>query len=67
MPQKGNRSKRRRPRKGFPFRVVGYLDRRTHQLVTKAAEHAGENISVFVAAAVKSRAEEILAKINQRQ
>jgi hypothetical protein len=65
MPQKGNRSKRRRPRKGFPYRVVGYLDRPTHEMVSKAAEHTGENISAFVAKAVKSRAEGILAKISQ--
>jgi uncharacterized protein (DUF1778 family) len=60
MAQKGNRSKRRRPRKGFPHRVVGYLDRPTLDLVTKAADHAGENISSFVARAVKDRAEAIL-------
>jgi uncharacterized protein (DUF1778 family) len=62
MPNKGNRSKRRRPRKGFPHRVVGYLDRSTHELVSKAVEKAGENISTFVAKAVKNRAEDILAK-----
>lgn len=38
MPQKGDRSKRRRPRKGFPHRVAGYLDGSTHDLVAKAAE-----------------------------
>jgi len=64
MPKKGNRSKRRRPRKGFPYRVVGYLDRSTQELVSKAAEKVGENISTFVAKAVKNRAED-LAKIDR--
>ena len=40
--------------------MVGYLDRPTLDLVTKAADHAGENISSFVARAVKDRAEAIL-------
>ena len=60
MVQKGNRSKRRRPRKGFPHRVVGYLDYPTHEMVSRAAERVGENISSFVARAVKDRAESIL-------
>ena len=59
MPQKGDRSKRRRPRKGFPHRVAGYLDNPTHDLVAKAAEEVGESISTFVARAVKERAEAI--------
>ncbi len=59
MPPKGDRSKRRRPRKGFPYRIAGYLDGPTHDLVAKAAEHAGESISTFVARAVKERAETI--------
>lgn len=66
MVQKGDRSKRRRPRRGFPHRVVGYLDVATHALVAKAAEKVGENISSFVAAAVKDRAEGIL-KSNRRK
>jgi len=61
MLKKGNRGKRRRPRKGFPFRVVGYLDGPTSELVAKAAEQVGENISAFVARAVKDRAESIVA------
>ncbi len=60
MLPKGDRSKRRRPRKGFPHRIVGYLDDGTHAIVTRAAEQAGENISSFVARAVKDRAESIL-------
>jgi hypothetical protein len=62
MPKKGSPGKRRRPRKGFPHRVVGYLDGPTHELVTNAAEHLGENISAFVARAVKDRAEQVLKK-----
>jgi uncharacterized protein (DUF1778 family) len=42
--------------------VVGYLDRETHDLVTKAAERADENISTFVAKAVRERAEVIVNK-----
>jgi uncharacterized protein DUF1778 len=66
MVQKGNRSKRRRPRKGFPHRVVGYLDDRTHEMVSRAAERIGENISSFVARAVKDRAESILDTENRK-
>jgi len=60
MPNKGNRSKRRRPRKGFPHRVAGYLDAPTHDAVARAAEELGESVSTFVARAVKERAETIL-------
>jgi hypothetical protein len=59
MPQKGDRSKRRRPKKGFPNRVAGYLDGPTYDLVAKAAEEVGESISTFVARAVKERAQYI--------
>lgn len=62
MPDKGNRSRRRRSRKGFPNRVAGYLDGPTHELVTRAAEMVGESISTFVARAVKERAELIRKK-----
>jgi hypothetical protein len=57
MPEKGDRSKRRRPKKGFPNRVAGYLDGPTYELVAKAAEEVGESISTFVAKAVRERAE----------
>lgn len=60
MAQKPDRSRRRRPRKGFPFRIVGYLDRPSLDLVGKAAERANESISTFVAKAVLDRAETIL-------
>jgi len=60
MPQRGDRSKRRRPRKGFPHRVAGYLDDPTHEIVARAADEVGESISTFVARAVKRRAEVIL-------
>lgn len=62
MADRGNRSQRRRPRKGFPHRVAGYLDETTYDLVSKAAEHMGESVSTFVARAVKDRAETILNK-----
>jgi uncharacterized protein (DUF1778 family) len=45
--------------------VVGYLDRETHELVTKAAERADENISSFVAKAVRERAEAIVKNPQQ--
>ncbi|PYJ76401.1 MAG: hypothetical protein DME69_13170 [Verrucomicrobia bacterium] len=60
MPRKGDRSKRRRPRKGFPHPVTGYLDDPTHEIVSRAAERAGESISTFVARAVQERAETVL-------
>jgi uncharacterized membrane protein YqiK len=66
MVQKGDRSKRRRPRKGFPHRVAGYLDGPTYQGVAKAAEQVGESISTFVARAVQERAEAILRTKKQK-
>jgi hypothetical protein len=60
MLQKGDRSKRRRPRKGFPHRVAGYIDERTLDMVTRAAEKVGESVSTFVARSVKDRADAIL-------
>ena len=60
MPPKGDRSKRRRPRKGFPHPVTGYLNASTHEMVSEAAERAGESISTFVARAVQERAEAVL-------
>jgi len=60
MPQKGDRSKRRRPRKGFPHPVTGYLDDSTYEIVSKAAEREGESVSTFVARAVQERAEAVL-------
>jgi len=59
MPEKGDRSRRRRPKKGFPNRVAGYLDGPTYDLVAEAAEQVGESISTFVAKSVKDRAEAI--------
>ena len=66
MVQKGDRSKRRRPRKGFPHRVVGYLDGPTHATLARAAKQVDENISTFVARAVKDRAESILRTENRK-
>lgn len=62
MPKKGDRSKRRRPRKGFPRPVTGYLDDSTHEMVSRAAEREGESVSTFVAKAVQERAEAILKR-----
>ena len=59
MPEKGDRSRRRRPKNGFPNRVAGYLDGPTYDLVAQAAEQVGESISTFVAKSVKERAEAI--------
>lgn len=66
MVQKGDRSKRRRPRKGFPNRIVGYLDQATYDMVAKAAHNVGENMSSFVARAVEDRAESILRRPRQK-
>jgi predicted HicB family RNase H-like nuclease len=60
MVAKGDRSKRRRPRTGFPHPVTGYLDQNTHRIVSKAAEQVGESVSTFVARAVEERAASIL-------
>ena len=66
MARKSAPSKRRRRRDiGFTYRVVGYLDRETHELVAKAADQADENISTFVAKAVRERAEAIVRKLEQ--
>jgi uncharacterized protein (DUF1778 family) len=62
MPPKGDRSKRRRPRKGFPHPVTGYLDDSTHEMVSRAAEREGESISTFVARAVQDRAQAVLKR-----
>jgi uncharacterized protein (DUF1778 family) len=62
MPPKGDRSKRRRPRKGFPHPVTGYLDDSTYEIVSRAAEREGESISTFVARAVQERAEHMLKR-----
>jgi uncharacterized protein (DUF1778 family) len=62
MPEKGDRSRRRRPRKGFPHPVTGYLDNSTHEMVSRAAEQEGESISTFVARAVQERAQSILKR-----
>jgi len=66
MPQKGDRSQRRRPRKGFPHRIVGYVDRSSQELIAKAADQVGESISTFVAKAVKDRAESVLGTTSRK-
>ena len=58
----GGRSKRRQPRKGFPYRIVAYLDTGTKRLVDAALKVSGENMSMFTAKALVDRAEKELKK-----
>ncbi len=54
------RSKRRQPRKGFPFRVVTYLDAESKILLENALNATGENASMFIAKALTERARKVL-------
>jgi uncharacterized protein (DUF1778 family) len=54
------RSKRRQPRKGFPHRVVAYLDEESKRLVDAALKLTGENTSMFTAKALVQRSEKVL-------
>jgi len=54
------RSKRRQPRKGFPFRVVTYLDAKLKSLLEDALSVTGENASMFIAKALAERARKVL-------
>lgn len=65
--QAGGRSKRRQPRKGFPYRIVAYLDREAKQLVDSALRITGENTSMFTARALVDRAEKVLKERNKQQ
>lgn len=65
MAQKSAPKRRRRRNVGYTHRVVGYLDRDTHELVIKAAEVADQNISTFVARAVRAYAESVLKNPQQ--
>lgn len=56
------RSKRRQPRKGFPFRVVTYLDAESKDLLEDALNVTGENASMFIAKALTERARKVLKK-----
>jgi len=58
--QTGGRSKRRQPRKGFPHRIVAYLDTEAKRLVDAALKVTGENTSMFTAKALVDRAERVL-------
>jgi len=58
--QKGGRSKRRQPRKGFPHRIVAYLDTESKRLVDAALKVAGENTSMFTSKALVERAQRVL-------
>ena len=56
----GGRSKRRQPRRGFPHRVVAYLDDEAKRVLDAALKYTGENTSMFTAKALTERAEKVL-------
>jgi uncharacterized protein (DUF1778 family) len=58
--QKGDRSKRRQPQKGFPHRVVAYLNQESKAVLDAALRVTGENTSMFTAKALVERADKIL-------
>jgi uncharacterized protein (DUF1778 family) len=62
--ESGGRSKRRQPRKGFPNRIVAYLDADTKRLLERALRVTGENTSMFTAKAIIERANRALGKTN---
>jgi uncharacterized protein (DUF1778 family) len=60
--KENGRSKRRQPRKGFPHRIVAYLDAKSKRLVDAALKISGENTSMFTATALVERAERVLSE-----
>lgn len=60
--ESGGRTKRRQPRRGFPHRIVAYLDADTKRLLDKALRVTGENTSMFTAKAIAERATRALGK-----
>ena len=64
--QKDGRSKRRQPRKGFPHRIVAYLDTESKRLVDAALKVAEENTSMFTARALVERAQRVLNEHGKR-
>ena len=58
--KESGRSKRRQPRKGFPHRIVAYLDTESKRMVDAALKVAEENTSMFTARALVERAERVL-------
>lgn len=56
------RSKQRQSRKGFPHRIVAYLDSDTKRLLERALRATGENTSMFTARAIIERATRALEK-----
>jgi uncharacterized protein (DUF1778 family) len=62
----GGRSKRRQPRKGFPHRIVAYLNTKTKRLVDAALKVSGENMSMFTAKALVDRAKKELKKTGKK-
>jgi len=57
---RNGRSKRRQPRRGYPHRIVAYLDADSKRLLDAALKATGENTSMFTAKALLERAERIL-------
>ncbi|HWR16049.1 MAG TPA: hypothetical protein VN577_14575 [Terriglobales bacterium] len=67
MPRKAEetgRTKQRQSRKGFPHRIVAYLDVDTKRLLERALRATGENTSMFTAKAIIERANRALGKTN---
>lgn len=58
--QESGRSKRRQPRKGFPHRIVAYLDDDSKRLLETALKLTGENTSMFTSRALVDRAERVV-------
>lgn len=54
------RTKRRQPRRGYPYRVVAYLDKEAKRLLDAALKVTGENTSMFTAKALAERANRVL-------
>ena len=65
--KESGRSRRRQPRRGFPHRIVAYLDTESKRLVDAALEVAGENTSMFTAKALVERAERVLNEQGKSQ
>jgi hypothetical protein len=57
---RNGRTKRRQPRRGYPHRIVAYLDADSKCLLDSALKATGENTSMFTAKALLERAQRIL-------
>ena len=58
--KESGRRKRRQPRRGFPHRIVAYLDIESKGLVDTALKLTGENTSMFTSKALVERAEKLI-------